>query len=141
MAGVIARWISAVVTALLGYFLIFTIFIAVGVALTGASQQLYMFAIGWSVFSGVLIGTAIVPQHHRRIALWLFMGLMGLTPLGWYLVGLIRDSGTIGWLDIAGTVSGLFFAPMIARSAIKGCEPKITYPLSVTHPWLKNLGR
>lgn len=134
MVGVIARWIGAVFAALFGYFLILTILVTAGVALTGASQQLYMFAIGSSVFGGVLIGTAIAPLPHRRVALWLFIGLMGLIPLSGSLLSLISGDGTIGWLDLAGTASGLLFAPMIARSAIKGCEAKTAYPLSVTEP-------
>ena len=95
-----------------------------------------MFALSFGVFGGILVGTYIVPQHHRRVALWLFIGLMCLTPLGWFLWSLGRG-GEVGWLDIAGTLSGVVFAPMFARFAIKGCEAQTTYPLSIAHPWIE----
>jgi hypothetical protein len=139
---IIVRSVAALAAAFLVYAAILTAFVAAWAAFGGNAQRVYMFGMSFGIFAAILVGTAIVPLQHRKIALWTFMALVCLIPLVSVVMSLVQGTGLTGaiWLEIAGTFGGVIFAPFFARSAIKGCEPKITYPLSVTHPRLKNLG-
>jgi hypothetical protein len=140
---VTVRWVAALLAAFLTYLVILTIFVAASAAFGGNAQSVYMFGMSFAIFLAILAGTAIVPLQHRKIALWMFIVLMCLIPLISVVMNFVGDAGVASapWLDIAGTFGGVIFAPFFARSTIKGCDPKVTYPLSVPHPWLKNLSR
>lgn len=140
--AVVTRWLASFITASVAYVVIFTIFVAVWAAFGGHAQSISMFGMSFSVLGTILIGTAIAPHQHRKIALWLFVALMCFAPAVPIVVSLAKGGGVPSaiWLDIAGTLGGVFVAPIFARSAIRGCEPKPILPVSMAHPWLKNVG-